>query len=140
MIVLIACICMGSSISFSKGLSDKEVKQNYIEVIILEKGVKRKILIPKTGKMLKALSPYTSQKLTIKKGLQIVFTQRPSKDTIREFEAKYDLKLTQTLRIGYYIFENISSYSDIALIAHIMEEETNIRTIKPDWEKKNLPR
>jgi hypothetical protein len=116
------------------------IEKNYTEVIILEKGVKRKIVIPQTDKSLNKFTPYSSKKLTEKKGLLVVFDHPLSKSEIEEFEAKYDLKMSYKLIIGYYAFENLSSYSDIELIKNIIDKENNIKTIKPNWKMKNQPR
>jgi hypothetical protein len=64
-----------------------------------------------------------------KYGLIIKFTDIENLD-IEDFEAKYDLKFKEKLSIGYYIFENLSSLSDLDLIEKIIESEKNLYTIK----------
>jgi hypothetical protein len=60
--------------------------------------------------------------------------------SISEFETKYGLKLKEKLVIGYYIFENVSDRSDTEIMSAIIKNETNVKTVKPNWEKKNQPR
>jgi len=125
-----------SQMAFSKKI---DIQKNYIKVMVLDKGVKRFILIQKEDSQQNKMSTYSTKQLDSKEGVIIAF-KNPSEVQIHEFETKYGLKLKEKLIIGYYIFQNISDVSDTQIIADIIKNETNIKTIKPNWKKRNLPR
>ncbi len=128
-----------SSFAFAQKVKTEEMQKNYTQVIILEKGVKRKINIPKDDKTKNTFSPYSAKEATSQEGIIVSF-KKPSQISISEFEIKYGLKLKTKLVIGYYIFQNISEHSDIQIVEDIMKNETNIETVKPNWKMKNTPR
>jgi len=123
-----------SSFAFSKKLETRNLGNNYTTVTILDKGIKRKISVSK-----KISTTNKSNQLNSKEGIIVSF-KNPSQITISEFETKYELKLKTKLVIGYYIFQNISKYSDVQIVGNIIENETNIQTVKPNWKKKNTIR
>ena len=121
-----------SSLAFSEDMLTK--------VTVLDKGIKRIMHISKeenqtTGRM----NAYSAKKLTSKEGIIVKF-KKISSGSINEFEIKYGLKLKHKLVTGYYIFENLSDSSDIEILSHIISNEKSVETIKPNWEKRNLPR
>ena len=128
-----------SSFAFAQKVKTEEMQKNYTEVIILEKGVKRKINIPKDDKIKNTLSPYSAKEARSQEGIIVSF-KKTSNVSISEFETKYGLKLKTKLVIGYYIFQNISEHSDVQIVEEIIKNETNIETVKPNWKMKNTPR
>lgn len=128
-----------SSFTFAQKVKTEAMQKNYTEVIILEKGVKRKINIPKDDKIKNTFSPYSAKEATSKEGIIVSF-KKPSQVSISEFETKYGLKLKTKLVIGYYIFQNISESSDVQIVGNIIKNETNIQTVKPNWKMRNTPR
>jgi hypothetical protein len=123
-----------SSFAFSKKMETRNLEKSYTTVTILDKGVKREISVSK-----KISTSNKSNQLNSKEGIIVSF-KNPSQITISEFETKYGLKLKTKLVIGYYIFQNISKYSDVQIVGNIIENETNIQTVKPNWKKKNTIR
>lgn len=128
-----------STFAFSDKVKTKNMTESYTEVTILEKGVKRKVRIPKDDHIKSRNNPHEAKQLTSKEGIVLTFKD-PSQVSISELEAKYELKLKTKLVIGYYIFENISKKSDVEIVESIIEEEANIKTVKPNWKMKNKPR
>ena len=117
----------------------KTIDNNYTEVTILDKGVKRIIHIPKESNLTSKISTYKVTTVEPKEGVIISFADSTIL-SISEFETKYGLKLKEKLVIGYYIFENVSDRSDAEIISKIIENESNVKTVKPNWKKKNQPR
>ncbi len=72
-------------------------------------------------------------KLNSKDGLLIKFSDNSIEISL--FEKLFNVTLKEKLRIGYYVFMNNSSLSDMALIQKILasSEGKNIETIKPNW-------
>ena len=128
-----------STSAFAQKVKIEEMQKNYTEVIILEKGVKRKINIPKDDKIKNTLSSYSAKEATSQEGIIVSF-KKLAQISISEFETRYGLKFKTKLVIGYYIFQNISEHSDIQIVEDIMKNETNIETVKPNWKMKNTPR
>jgi|GEM_PF-1523521 len=128
-----------SNFAFSKKVDTKVLDKNYTEVTILDKGVKRTIHIPKESNLTSKISTYDITKSGSKEGVIVSFGDT-STLSINEFETKYGLKLKEKLVIGYYIFKNISDKSDTEIINEIIENESDVRTVKPNWKKKNQPR
>ena len=128
-----------STFSFSDKVKAKATTTSYTEVTILEKGVKRKIRIPKDDAIKSRNNTHEAKQLTSKEGIILTFKD-PSKVSISELEAKYGIKLKTKLVIGYYIFKNMSKKSDVEIVESIITEESNIKTVKPNWKMKNLPR
>lgn len=128
-----------STLTFSKELDTKTIDKNYTEVSILDKGVKRIIHIPKESNLTSKISTYEVTTVEPKEGVIISFADTTIL-SISEFETKYGLKLKEKLVIGYYIFENVSDRSDAEIISKIIENESNVKTVKPNWKKKNQPR
>lgn len=127
-----------STFALSKKMETMDAEQNYRVFTILDKGVKRTILIPKESRFEGKMSPYSAKQIEAQEGIVIQFAAPETVD-IEAFEAKYRLKLISKMVIGYYIFKNQSKLSDIALIEKILKEETGIKTLKPNWEKRNRP-
>ena len=128
-----------STSAFAQKVKTEEMQKNCTEVIILEKGVKRKINIPKDDKIKNTFNPYSAKEATSQEGIIVSF-KKLAQISISEFETRYGLKFKTKLVIGYYIFQNISEHSDIQIVEDIMKNETNIETIKPNWKMKNTPR
>ena len=127
---------LSHSFAFSQKSVALETKGKYKQITILDKGIKRKITIPKDDRLRNKFNPYSAKELSSKDGIIICFkdTVLPS---IGEWEVKYGLKLKKKLLTGYYIFKNISEYSDVEIVSEIIENETNVKTVKPNWKKKN---
>ena len=63
-------------------------------------------------------------------GIIVKFTS--NQIDLERFEVIYQLTLKEKLSIGYYIFNNNSTLTDIDLVGKILENENNIETIKPN--------
>lgn len=122
----------------SKVKSEESI--NYDFITILDNGVKRKVKVLKTdipNTSEPALRTYkATTNATTNSGVIVSF-----KDTntlsLDEFEKKYNLELKTKMLIGYYIFYNKSSKSDVEIVSEIIQNETNVRTVKPNW-KSNM--
>jgi hypothetical protein len=144
MTAVVLGLIINHSAAFSKKIDQKEIQQNYTEVIILDKGIKRTLYIQKENNNTQESSKnkmgiYSTKMQESKNGLIISFTD-PSKINIDEFEIQYGLKLKKKLNIGYYIFENVSENSDMQIVSTIISNEKSVKTVKPNWKKKNQPR
>jgi len=128
-----------SNFAFSKKVDTKTIDKHYSEVMILDKGVKRIILIPKESNLTSKMSTYDVTKTESKEGVIVSFIDTTIL-SISGFETNYGLKLKEKLVIGYYIFENVSEKSDTEIISEIINNEKNVKTVKPNWKKKNQPR
>ena len=128
-----------STFAFSKKIETKDLEKNYQTFTILDKGVKRTIYLTTEENNKSMMNIATSVSKDIKEGVVIRFKD-PSTTSLEDFEEKYGLKLKKKLIIGYYIFENRSSLSDMEIIANILKNEPNIETVKPNWKKRNQPR
>jgi len=72
-------------------------------------------------------------KLNSKDGLLITFTDKSME--IEAFSKKFELEFKEKLKIGYYVFVNNSSLSDMRLMQRILasSEGEKVETIKPNW-------
>lgn len=127
-----------NSFAFSQKVKIQNSEANYTQVTILDKGVKRTINIPKDDTLKNKFNPHTAKEATSKEGIIVSF-KNPSAVSISNFEERYSLKLKKKLAIEYYIFQNISKYSDVQIVGNIIENETNVKTVKPNWKMKNTP-
>ena len=104
-------------------------------ITIIDNGIERKIAIPSTSNGISARMIETQKKsiiIAFKKGVNI---------DLEAFSRKYKIKLEKKLSIGYYIFQNKSTLSDIELVSTIQKENKNrIKTIRPNWGFHNTPR
>lgn len=126
-------------ISSTQGVEMKESAEKsgkYKYITILENSVKRKINVLRVDSKIGVLNVENTDN---RQGLILSFKDI-SEVSIAEFEAKYDLKLKTKLVIGYYIFENKSSKSDVEIVGKIIENEANIKTVKPNWKMQNITR
>jgi len=130
---------LSNSFASSQKSTLQETEANYTKITILDKGVKRKIYISKDDTLKNKFNPHTAKQLSSKDGIIISFKD-PIRISMSEFEAKYGLKFKKKLLIGYYIFQNISEYSDVKIVGKIIKNEPNVKTVKPNWKKKNIPR
>ncbi len=92
---------------------------NYIIKQIKDGGIIRDISIP--------ISKYRDNKRV---GIIVKFSS--DKIDLDRFQSTYQLKFVEKLSIGYYIFSNHSTYSDIDLVGDILENEKDIKSIKPN--------
>ena len=108
---------------------------SYAEVVtIIDNGVERKIEIAESNSSAKARMVQEST------GVVVAF-KKGAKVNLSEFAKKYNLKLKKKLVIGYYIFLNESSMTDIELIEKISKENRDIiKTVRPNWGLNNKPR
>ncbi len=130
---------VSNNFAFSQKVKMQDIQENYTQVTILDKGTKRIILIPKDENQTNKMTAYSAKQLESKEGIMVSF-KNTSQLSISEFETKYGLKFKKKLIIGYYIFKNISENSDTQIIANIIKNETNVKTVKPNWKLKNQPR
>jgi hypothetical protein len=107
---------------------------------VLDKGIKRTILIPnRNSSKTKTTRSINQQNPNQKQGIIVSFyTILPT--TISDFETKYHVKLKTELLNTYYIFTNNSKMSDVSLIQTIIKNETNVKTLKPNWRMHNTIR
>jgi len=125
---------LGSSLAFSDKSEAKLMEKNHTEATILEGGIRRTILIKKDSTLsAKSTAPSTKQ------GVILSFWDDNSV-SVGDLERRYGLKLQEKLMIGYYIFENISDKSDMKVVEAIIKDENHIKTVKPNWQKNNIPR
>ena len=116
-------------------------QKEYIKVKIKDGGVLRTMLVEKKRPKLEARSissnskqkPAKLDKLNSKVGIIVSFKDKTT--DIDTFASRYNIKLKTKMKIGYYIFENSTSYTDIVLIQNILADDTNnkIDTIRPNW-------
>ena len=131
-------LLLGSSVLLAQKPSAQEIDSSYTKVIIMDKGVKRTVLIPKDDAVNSRKSPMKAEQATSKDGVILKFKD-PSQTSISAFEAKYSIKLKHELASGYYIFTNTSKFTDVQLVEEIIKNETNAATVKPNWKMTNVP-
>ena len=131
---------LGSTFAISDKTDIKMAEKTYTEAIILDEGIKRIIHVPKDANITSKASTYEAIQTPSKKEGVMVSFRKTDGISIGAFEAKYGLKLQEKLAIGYYIFENISDKSDMEIVQDIIKNESAVKTVKPNWEKKNIPR
>lgn len=120
--------------------ADKKNKTTeYKEITVLDKGIKRKMRVPKTDLEKSAVSTLSKKEAVSKKGIVLAF-KKSSKVDIAELEIKYGLKFKKKLVIGYYIFQNVSEKDDTEIVSTIIKNEKNVKTVKPNWNKNNQTR
>jgi len=96
-------------------------------ITIMDKGIERKIYLPDNNDTMLARSANSNHP---KKELIVAFKD---KTDLKEFAKKYKLKLKTTVANKYYIFKNRSNLDAGSLIAKIVVNESNIKTIRPNW-------
>lgn len=111
---------------------------SYAEVVtVIDNGVERKINIPTVNSNVQARMIGAKKETS---GLIVAFKKDANVD-VAEFAKKYNLQLKKKLIIGYYIFVNESTMSDIKLLSKISKESRDIiKTIRPNWGLNNRPR
>lgn len=132
-------LLLGNNVLLAQKHSSLEIDNSYTKVIIMDKGVKRTVLIPKDNIAKNKMNTMKAEQATSKDGVIISFKDS-SKTSISVFEAKYNLKLKHKLVIGYYIFTNLSKFTDVQIVEEIIKNETNIETVKPNWRMTNTVR
>ena len=133
-------VCLFGTFSFADKANKKNTTAAYTEMIILDKGIKRTIRVPKTAEQKSSVGTLSmKEEVLSKKGIVVAF-KKSSKIDISELERKYGLKLKKKLVIGYYIFENVSQKDDAEIVSSIIKNEKNLKTVKPNWKKNNQPR
>lgn len=116
-------------------------KKKYVKVKIKDAGSERTILIEEK-KSVPVVSASSSElkkeslkldKLHSKVGVIVKFIN--DNIDIDTFVAKFSLKLKIKSVVGYYIFDNISTDSDIVVIQNILSDEmsSDIDTIRANW-------
>jgi len=90
---------------------------DYLIKKIKDGGVVRSISIPKYRDI---------------KRVGIIVKFSSNKIDLDRFQSTYQVEFVERLSIGYYIFNNNSSLSDIDLVEEILENEKDIETIKPN--------
>ncbi len=104
-------------------------------ITIIDNGTERKIDIPNQ-------SANRARKI-IKEGASgiIIAFKKGIKIDIKNFAKENNLKLRKKLIAGYYLFDNISTDSDILQILKIAKKNRlKIKTIRPNWGLNNKPR
>ena len=112
------------------GCATASIKESYknssrqkASMTVLDKGIKREIPTDK--------SQGIAKKSSTKAGIIVAF-KNPSTVSIPEFESRYSLKLKSKLKIGYYIFINQSSSSDMEIVSEIIANSKEVKTVKPN--------
>ena len=121
--LILTVLALGANAAPSKVIADDREKYT-----VLEDGVQRTFY-----------SSSTEEELLKKEGVIVSFTDE-SKLSLNNFESKYGLKLQTKMRIGYYIFNNLSSKTDVQIVKDIIQNETNVKTVKPNWKMQNTSR
>lgn len=125
-------LAVGSSLGFAETAMQK--------VMVMDKGIKRFVYIPKTeNNQSSEKYTYSYSEPQLKKGMIVKF-KKHSKTSIDVFESKYGLKLKHKMRSGYYIFENVSENTDAEILNRIIADEKSVETVKPNWKLRNIPR
>ena len=102
-------------------------------ITIIDNGVEREIFVLDNIQKKTLKARMTGVNNTSTSGITIAF-KKGTKINIKEFEKKYNLTLKKKLVIGYYIFQNRSSLTDIKLILKIAQENRKIiKTVRPNW-------
>lgn len=108
--------------------------QEYAEydfITILDNGVKRQVKVLKTE--LQKSKARTSKREALEDKMSIIVSFKDTQNlSLDDFERKYNLELKTKLLIGYHIFYILSSKSDVELTQEIIQNETNIKTVKPN--------
>jgi len=128
-VVLMSTGCASTKIKASNSV-------DYEKATILENGVKRTVRVQSGDVKVKDTVSKIENKDS-KDGIIVKFKD-DSAVSIKEFESKYSLKLKTKLIIGYYIFENDSKRSDLDIVSAIINSETNVKTVKPNWKMRNV--
>jgi len=109
-------------------------------ITVLDKGIKRQIPLPAIDStQQQSTGSSTSSTEGTNEGVLVAF-KHSDLVSIPEFETKYGLKLQSKMVIGYYVFENHSSRSDAQIVADIIANESNVKTVKPNWRLRNTIR
>ena len=113
----------------------------YKEVTILEKGVKRKqkVAVRKSVQEVQE-SKATKRDATVSEDRGIVVMFKHYRGRVEGFAQKYGLKLHKRLLSGYYLFDNISGDTDENVVANIIENEKDVKTVKLNRRKHNKMR
>ncbi len=114
----------------------------YKEVTILEKGVKRKQKVAVGQSVQEAQESKAGKRdatLSEERGIVVMFKHRKRKD-VETFAQKYGLKLRKRLLSGYYLFDNLSGDTDENVVANIIENEKDVKTVKLNRRKHNKMR
>ena len=133
--IIIASVVLASSGCAATPKKEKAVG-DVKYATILQDGVKRKVVVTNTND-LKIVS--NSTKDSSKDGVIVEFNDNSVVD-IAAFAAKYNLEFKKKLVIGYYIFLNKSSKTDLEIVDDIMKNESNIKTLKPNWKLNVSPK
>lgn len=131
-------LLFGSSILMAHKPSAEEISSKHTKVIIMDKGVKRTVFIPRDDALKIRTSPMKAEQAMSKDGIIVKFKDA-SKVSVTAFEAKYNVKLKQKLASGYYIFENSSKLSDLQIVQEVIKNEINVLTVRPNWQMGNKP-
>ena len=132
-ILSIVLINIGCASTMKKA---KVYDAGYEKATILENGVKRIVRVQHTKTKLRTTSNIMVEDKNSKDGVIVSFKD-DSNISLKDFELKYNLKFKTKLAIGYYIFENHSTRGDIEIVDSIIKNESNIKTVKPNWKMKN---
>ena len=118
-----------------KSLGKRPKTLNFEFVEVRENNETKNILVPVEDVNQSGITQRFAidNKLNSKDGLLIKFSDNSIEISL--FEKQFSVTLKEKLRIGYYVFMNNSSLSDMALMQKILasSEGKNIETIKPNW-------
>lgn len=132
-------LLLANSLLLAQKPSSLEIDNSYTKVIVMDKGIKRTVLIPKEDTVKNKMNPMKAEQAVSKDGVIVSFKDS-SQASINAFETKYKLKLQHKLLVGYYIFTNVSKLTDVQIVEEIIKNETNIETVKPNWKMTNTVR
>ena len=134
-ITLLSIITILTGCSFASSKKVQAASTTKKTITVLDKGIKRQITIPSVS----SKKANSKQQSNTKDGVIVVFKDS-TLVSIGEFETKYGLRLKSKLVIGYHIFDNQSSMSDSDIVKNIIENENNVKTVKPNWKKRKTIR
>ena len=134
-ITLLSVITILTGYSFASSQKVQAASTTKKTITVLDKGIKRHITIPSVS----SKKANSKQQSNTKDGVIVVFKDS-TLVSIGELETKYGLRLKNKLVIGYHIFDNQSSISDSDIVKNIIENENNVKTVKPNWKKRNIIR
>jgi len=140
---LVSVKAMDENIEEKLSIEYKEVKVKdggveYTEKVeVIKKSPSTKTSVQVNSKKFKEDVPL--DKLNSKIGVILEF--KNSMIDIKTLEERFGLKLKEKLEIGYYIFENVSSLTDVLLVSKILASDMNneIETIRPNWPLEVVP-
>lgn len=120
------------SIDIYEQMKEEYKNRDFKVVIRKDNGAIRKEYIPIDNNL------QTTQATEKREGVIIAFEDESQID-ISSIETKYNIKFKNKLHIGYYIFDNTSDMDDTSLVNEIILNESNAKTVMPNWPMQEEP-